>query len=159
LYLPVSSFVNELAQQPPEIRQIGCINPVESAADKLSAIAWRIPDRVRGGQDDDPSLVRHIHDLAILSSLAKNYAGFSVLLKESMNQDARRARNDLSIGSLPIEDRLQRALHLLENEASYTQEYKQFVDGVSYAPEGSTPSFATAVQAVRELTSLITQTS
>jgi hypothetical protein len=55
-YLPVSSFVNDVAKHSPEIAHIGCIDPAESAADKLSAIAWRIPDRVRGGEDDDPYL-------------------------------------------------------------------------------------------------------
>ena len=38
LLLPVSSFVNEMTRQPPEVVQIACIDPVENAADKLSAI-------------------------------------------------------------------------------------------------------------------------
>lgn len=155
LYLPVSSFVSELTQQSPEVTSIGCIDPVESAIDKISAIAWRIPDRVRGSQDDDPTLVRHLHDLAILSSLAKNSPRFSALARDSISQDANRARNDLSIVELSSEDRLERMLYLLENEVSYAQEYKQFVDGVSYAADGSTPNFANAIQAVRELAHLI----
>src|SRR2546428_6215986 len=76
LYLPVSSFVNDVAKRSPEVARIGCIDPVESAADKLSAIAWRIPDRARGGQDDDPFLVRHIHDLAILKDAALQHGAF-----------------------------------------------------------------------------------
>lgn len=66
--LPVSSFVNELSKRVPEADVVACSDPTESAADKLSAITWRIPDRIRGEAYDDPSIVRHIHDLAILSN-------------------------------------------------------------------------------------------
>lgn len=67
IHLPVSSFINELSSQPPEVESIGCTDPVENASDKLSAIVWRIPERARGQSDDDPDVVRHIHDLSILS--------------------------------------------------------------------------------------------
>jgi hypothetical protein len=48
-----------------------------------TAIVWRIPDRVRGGQDDDPFLVRHIHDLAILKDAALQHGDFSGLVATS----------------------------------------------------------------------------
>ena len=78
-YLPVSSFVNERTKQPPEVARLGCIDPVESAADKLSALAWRIPARVRHGAGDDPALVRHLHDLAMLRERAFAHANFAGL--------------------------------------------------------------------------------
>ncbi|MEA5427861.1 hypothetical protein [Arcicella lustrica] len=46
--LPVSSMINQVAKRQVEISNIGCINPVENAADKLSAITWRIAERVMG---------------------------------------------------------------------------------------------------------------
>lgn len=151
LYLPVSSFVNELTKQPPEVTRIGCIDPVESASDKLSAIAWRVLDRVRGSQHDDPALVRHIHDLAILKDLAQTYVNFPALVAFSMLQDNNRPRNDPSLPGLPVTEKFQRMLHVLENDAAYAQEYDRFVKGVSYAAQGHTPDFANAIQAVRVL--------
>jgi hypothetical protein len=41
-----------------------CVDPVETADDKLSALAWRVPARDRTRADDDPTIIRHLHDLA-----------------------------------------------------------------------------------------------
>ena len=82
--VPVASFVATAPKAAPE---------VESAADKLSALAWRILDRVRGGPYDDPSVVRHIHDLAILKDRAITNDKFSPLVLASMQADATRAKN------------------------------------------------------------------
>ena len=151
LVLPVFSFLNELAKQPPEVPAIRCIDPVESAADKLSAIAWRIPDRVRGDQYDDPSIVRHIHDLAMLKDLALDCIGFSVLVSKSMQEDDSRAKNDLSLEGMPIQEKLQKMLGVLDYDMNYAAEYKRFVEDVSYAKSGEIPDFENAVSAVREL--------
>ena len=134
-----------------EIAHIGCIDPAESAADKLSAIAWRIPDRVRGGQDDDPYLVRHIHDLAILKDAALQHGAFSGLVAISMQHDSDRPRNDVSISSLMASDKFQRMLAVLQSDNEYAQEYKRFVSGVSYAAPDQTPSFTEAIDALRKL--------
>jgi len=150
-YLPVSSFVNDVAKQSPEIANIGCIDPVESAADKLSAIAWRIPDRVRGGQDDDPYLVRHIHDLAILKDAALQHGDFSALVTTSMQHDGARPRNDASISGLTASDKFQHMLAVLQSDNECAQEYKRFVSGVSYATPEQTPGFTEAIDALRNL--------
>jgi predicted nucleotidyltransferase component of viral defense system len=150
-YLSVSSFVSELAKHSPEVAHIGCIDPAESAADKLSAIAWRIPDRVRGGQDDDPYLVRHIHDLAILRDAALQHGDFTRLVTTSMQHDSARPRNDLSISGLTAADKFQRMMDVLESDIEYAQEYKRFVNGVSYATPEQTPNFTSAVEALRKM--------
>lgn len=151
LFLPVSSFVNHLAKRPPEVARIGCIDPVESAADKLSAIVWRIPDRVRGGQDDDPSLVRHLHDLAILKDLALGHRDFPSLVAASMQQDLNRPKHDALIAGLPAREKFQRMLDVLEGDHEYALEYERFVQGVSYAAQGETPGFKEAIEALHRL--------
>lgn len=150
-YLPVSSFVNDVAKHSPEILQIGCIDPAESAADKLSAIAWRIPDRVRGGQDDDPYIVRHIHDLAILKDAALQHDAFSELVATSMQHDSGRPRNDVSISGLTAFNKFQRMLAVLQSDNEYAQEYKRFVGGVSYAAPEQIPSYTEVVDALQNL--------
>lgn len=149
--LPVSSFLNELAKQPPEVPAIGCIDPVESAADKLSALAWRIPDRIRGDQYDDPSIVRHIHDLAMLKDRALAHAGFVGLVAKSMQEDDRRAKNDLTLEGMSVAEKFQKMMNILATDASYPDEYKRFVEDVSYAKTGQAPTFESSVNAVREL--------
>ena len=151
-YLPVSSFVNAVTKQPPEVHSIACIDPAESASDKLSALAWRIPDRVRGGQDDDPALVRHIHDLALLKELALTKTNFSALVSASMQDDDRRSKNNPSFAGLPKAEKFRQLLAILETEKeAYAREYDLFVKGVSYAAERKVPDFTAAVKAVGEL--------
>ncbi|MDX2029169.1 MAG: nucleotidyl transferase AbiEii/AbiGii toxin family protein [Blastocatellia bacterium] len=148
--LPVSSFVHEVAKRPPEGARIGCIDPVESAADKLSAIAWRIPDRIRGGQSDDPSLVRHVHDLAILKARALNDPRFPTLVIASMQQDLHRPRNDRAIAGLPMAEKFLRMFDVLRTDGEYAREYARFVEGVSYATSPKErPSFTLAINALK----------
>lgn len=155
--LPVSSFLNELAKQPPEVPAIGCIDPIESAADKLSAIAWRIPDRVRGDQYDDPSIVRHIHDLSMLKDRALAHSGFAGLVANSMQEDDSRAKNDASLEGMAMSEKLAKMLVVLDTDAAYPDEYRRFVEDVSYAKSGKAPDFASAVHAVRELVKAVSQ--
>lgn len=155
--LPVSAFLNKLAKHPPEIIAISCIDPVESAADKLSALAWRIPDRVRGDQYDDPSIVRHIHDLAMLKDRALAHAGFASLVAKSMQEDDDRATNDLSLEGMAISEKLDKMLDVLAADTLYPDEYKRFVEDVSHAESDQTPDFESAIQAVRALVRTVLQ--
>jgi hypothetical protein len=151
-YLPVSSFVNAVTKQPPEVHSIACIDPAESASDKLSALAWRIPDRVRGGNEDDPSLVRHIHDLALLKELTLTNKSFATLVEASMQEDDRRSKNNPSFAGLPMSEKFRQLLTILETDKeAYAREYDLFVRGVSYAAEGDVPDFTAAVEAVHSL--------
>ncbi|MBW4642848.1 MAG: nucleotidyl transferase AbiEii/AbiGii toxin family protein [Goleter apudmare HA4340-LM2] len=151
LYKSVASFISTLTRTPPEIANIACIDPVESAADKLSALCWRIPDRRRGDPDDDPAIIRHVHDLALLQAQALANSRFPSLVLEVLKQDEQRPRNTkFSIG-LSAVDKFHNMLTQLENDADYTVEYDRFVRGVSYAPEGVTPSFNEAIALLKNL--------
>jgi predicted nucleotidyltransferase component of viral defense system len=148
IHLPVSSFVNAAYNRPPEVGCIACIDPIESAADKLSALAWRVPARVRGNEKDDPSLVRHLHDLALLKHRVLADEQFHVLVANAMRLDDRRA---VSLSGLSIGDKFRKMMECLEGDREYQTEYDTFVRGVSYASEGAFPDFAMAMQAIREL--------
>jgi hypothetical protein len=144
--------VNAVTKQPPEVHRIACIDPAESASDKLSALAWRIPDRVRGGNEDDPSLVRHIHDLALLKELVLANKIFAALVTASMQEDDRRSKNNPSFAGLPMSEKFRQLLTILETDKeAYAREYDLFVRGVSYAAEGDVPDFTAAVEALHSL--------
>lgn len=155
IYLPVGSFVNASSNMPPEVARIGCVDPVESAADKLSALAWRVPDRIRGGNYDDPSLVRHIHDLALLKSRALGHRDFFTLVMAAMQTDAARPKNKPELETMPPTEKLQLMLQILSDDKQYAPEYERFVGGVSYATADKIPHFGTALAAVRELVSVV----
>lgn len=105
--LPVSSLVNEVAGRPAEVESIACVDPVENAADKVSALAWRVPSRVRGAQDKQPDLVRHLHDLAMLSNKAMHSPHFVELVNRALKRDDGRAAEVIG---LSVQEKISRAL-------------------------------------------------
>ena len=83
-----------------------------------------------------PSLVRHIHDLALLKELALANTNFSALVSAPMQEDDRRSKNNPLFAGLPKAEKFRQLLAILETEKEkYTREYDLFVKGVSYAAE------------------------
>lgn len=147
----VSSFVAQLSNKPAEVESIDCLDPVENAADKLSGLTWRVLDRDRNSPYDDPALVRHIHDLAMLKDMALNHTAFSSLVTVCMEQDKERFKSNSQFSNALIPEKLTQLLQRLETDTDYEMEYDQFVKGVSYAATDSTPSFVEAVGAIKDL--------
>jgi hypothetical protein len=62
--LPVSSFIMEAFNRPPEIPFISCVSLVETMAEKFVALTRRAgAELADAGGPRDPTLVRHIYDL------------------------------------------------------------------------------------------------
>lgn len=145
--LPVSSFIGQLTKKDPEIPVIQCIDPVETAIDKMSALVWRVPDRVREPQDDDPDLVRHIHDLVVLHQRAIAHPNFKALAIEMIARDDDRCPK---ISGRPLKEKMSILMNTLENDGEYLTEYNRFVQGMSYA-SGKVPSFEEAIRRLKDL--------
>lgn len=73
---PIRSLIAAAQRQRAEVASFPCVDPVETAADKLSALAWRVRARDRSRPDDDPTIVRHLHDLAALEPAVSSAASF-----------------------------------------------------------------------------------
>jgi hypothetical protein len=147
----IRSLVAQAQKQDPEIAAFLCVDPVETAADKLSALAWRVCTRVRDAEDDDPTMIRHLHDLAALERLAQSAPTFNGLLMAAMAADAGRGR-----GRVPVEsaDRFSRMFELLAGDPLWADEYDRFVRDKSFATPGDTIPFAAALEAARRLVKL-----
>src|SRR3546814_18445448 len=78
----LQSFVAQAQRASPEVEGILCIAPVETAAEKLSALTWRVLSRQRGEEGDDPRLIRHLHDLAALEDLVREHSEFPRLVDD-----------------------------------------------------------------------------
>jgi hypothetical protein len=63
---PIRSLIAKAQREPPEVADFPCVDAVETAADKLSALTWRVRARDRTRPNDDPTIIRHLHDLAAL---------------------------------------------------------------------------------------------
>ena len=128
-------------------KEVVCIDPVENAADKLSALIWRVPDRNRTPEDDDPDLVRHIHDLAALQPYAISHPGFRELARITIEQDDARCGKTKGMS---LDKKAQLLLEILMTDTGYRTEYTRFVQGMSYALGGG-PTYDEALAKLKKL--------
>lgn len=145
---PVQSLLGRALKAAPEVTSLPCVDPVETAADKLSALAWRTAARSRSDANDDPAIVRHIHDLAALATTAHNADEFPSLTHRLLNIDAKRAgKTDADGVAL-----LRAVLPSIENDPLWKEEYEQFVSAVSFGPDAERISYETAMNALKQIT-------
>ena len=128
------------------------MTPVENAADKLSAITWRIAERIRGSENDSPDIVRHIHDLAILKNLAMKHQTFVELVIAAIERDKNRSE---AIKSLSMKEKLFNVLNIIDTDSEYPKEYERFVNAMSYANNNSVPTFKIALDSVYEMVNFV----
>ena len=147
---PLKSFVAQAKGEEPEVQSIPCISPVETAADKLSALTWRVLDRDRTQPNDDATLVRHLHDLAALTKTVKASNQFEELALNSIEKDINRSKTINSENFSPIE-RLESMLQILQSDSLYKDEFTQFVVDLSYADEEDRPTFENSLNALEIL--------
>ena len=151
---PVRSLVAQAQEHPPEIPEIHCVVPPETAADKLSALTWRILSQHHGA-DEDPAVVRHLHDLAALESYALDHPDFPALLKTRIVDDTARMKGAPDLAVLQPSERVSAALDILEAEHKHAARYGQFVAAMCYGREDEVPAFAATLTAVRRLAAVL----
>lgn len=138
-----------------ETSNIECISPVEVAADKFSALMWRvdIKDRTQpqGSTANDATIIRHLHDLAALEkSISKN--DFKKCIKKSFDTDKGRGGSTSNIDLIEF---AKKTLNKLKTDNLYAKEYKDFVEALSYAENDEAIFFESALNAFGRITSLL----
>lgn len=128
---PVQSLFAQAAKAPPEIASMPCVDLVETAADKISALAWRASVRDRSSEKDDPTIVRHIHDLAALSESVSESRSFAELARGILKTDARRTGNPDADGIAL----LRAMLTTITGDPLWRIEYERFVGAMAYGPD------------------------
>lgn len=145
---PIGSFVTDLTHGTPDVK-LCCLSPLETAADKLCALTWRILKRDRNAAGDDPTVVRHLHDIAALSPIVgKNRALFIKTAQAGFDIDS--ARTSRQTGR-PFNVSLQAMLKCLRDDAEYRREYELFVEAMFYADDADNVTFDAALQALQTI--------
>jgi len=149
----LGSLVTLAQNKPPEIAAFLCVDPVETAADKLSALAWRVLSRQRGSENDDPTIVRHVHDLAVLKPHVATSGNFPTLVGKAMADD--KGRGGEATASVDPAMLFTGMLDRLATDPLWATEYQDYVDAVSFAQLDERLGFDAALAAVRDLVALI----
>jgi Nucleotidyl transferase AbiEii toxin, Type IV TA system len=146
--LPVTSFLAEAYNRPPEVPAIACAAIAETAAEKFVALTRRAGMVLTGGQRErDPTLVRHIYDL---HAIRAHYEATDVgaLAGEIMKSDAATyGRQFPAYRNDPLSETL-RAVDGIAADAEFARDYASFQRDMVY---GDAPDFETAIAALRSL--------
>jgi len=149
---PIQSLIAKAQELPPEVPEFPCIDPLETAADKLSALAWRVCRRQRGSEGDDPALIRHMYDLAALEHVIGEKPQFAELVNQAVANDADKKRVDATQEAQMFAD----MIRCLKDDFLWEKEYEDFVLQVSFAEAHEQINFAEALAATVRLVSLVT---
>jgi predicted nucleotidyltransferase component of viral defense system len=149
----LQSFIAQAQEKEPELVAFPCVSPVETAADKLSALVWRVAARDRQSDKDDPTFVRHLHDLVALEKIINQSNQFVSLARKCLNKDAKRDKKS-GTGELPDIERFQLMLEALRSDPLYENEYARFVLGMSYAKDSERPNFHQSLAVLERLVTL-----
>jgi predicted nucleotidyltransferase component of viral defense system len=116
--LPVSSFVAEAHQHPPEMPALPCVSITQTAAEKLVALTRRTAMDLAGlSRDADPALVRHIYDLHLMRDLVDHDA-VARMAREIAAADADEFRNQYPAYHADIAGETRKALDALRTAPS-----------------------------------------
>lgn len=151
----LQSLIAEAQGQPPEIVGIACVTPAETAADKLSALTWRILFGKREAEAHDGNLVRHLHDLAALEQHAADHREFPRLVAELIEFDTRRADAGAADATLSPAESVAALVRVLATDRAFRTQYREFVAAMCYGTGDETPEYESAVGAVARLGRLL----
>ncbi|MFV0626601.1 MAG: nucleotidyl transferase AbiEii/AbiGii toxin family protein [Alphaproteobacteria bacterium] len=149
----INSFVGEYIEGCPKIG-IDCISAIETAANKFSALMWRIDikDRSRpfNHMFNDPALIRHLYDLSALYPLINNEPEFKRLVEQIYEIDKVRGNKNRDISLI---DFINKTILTLKTDKLYKEEYEKYVSTMSYSSEPEV-TFDKALQNYEELCKL-----
>lgn len=144
----VQSLVSRFTRGAPEVTVL-CLSPIETASDKLSALTWRVIRRNRQAADDDPAMIRHLHDLsALFVTVRERKDVFLATAVASFEEDMRSGRRSTDAGFVTS---IQAAIDLLDSDREYAEEYRRFVDAMSYAGDENNIEFTSAIENLEEM--------
>ena len=145
----ISSFIGQFINEEPI--SVNCIQPIEVIANKFSALMWRvyIKDRTKPlhTKENDPTIVRHLHDIAALEDLLYKKE-FVELLQKSFDTDKGRGGFD---NNFTLPEFIKIALDKLTKDKIYQKEYADFVSSMSYAKDSEVITFEKALENFKKI--------
>lgn len=141
----VSSFVSAHRQSRCEVDAIACVDPVETGADKLSSLVWRLTaTHLSTYSGYQPDLMRHLHDLAVLAPRLIDAPEFPSLVDSTIRSDRKRGLlSEYEPASI-----LEVFLDAIRADPSLADDYRRFVDNYVYASADERINFPAARDAV-----------
>ncbi len=141
----VQSLADQFLHNANGVFDVVCISPIETAAEKLSALLWRT---LYSKQDFDPTLLRHLYDLASLKKLLiANQPRFKDLLQKIYQDDQAKWQHQYHFETLP--KAIQQLHQELASQPKYKKAYQSFVENMCY--DTNALSFESALGILKDI--------
>lgn len=148
----VSSLIAEVYRRSPEVAAIQCVDPTETAAEKVVALTRRTAMVLAGkSRDPDPTLVRHFYDLHALASRI-DMDGLPRLVERIVLRDGQEFKNQYPEYVENPHGETLRALDAFENDPIYGARFVDFQRAMVY---GEKFSFPLVLDTVKRLAALV----
>ena len=148
IQLPVSSFMAEAFQRPPEIASIACVSITQTAAEKFVALTRRTAAELADSTGRrDSTLARHIYDLHIIRA-HYDTAEVAALARAIIPHYADIFGNQFPAYRADPLTQTQHAVSALGSDAQYAQRYADFLRDMVY---GDRPDYKDAMATVKEI--------
>ena len=145
----ISSFIGKFINEEPI--KINCIQPIEVIANKFSALMWRIyiKDRTKPlhTRENDPTIVRHLHDIAALEDLLYTKE-FVELLQKSFDTDKGRGG---FVNNYTLPEFIKITLDKLTEDKVYKKEYSDFVGSMCYTKDSEIITLKKALECFKNI--------
>ena len=146
--LPISSFIAEAYDWPPEIPALACVSVTQTAAEKLVALTRRTAMEMAGlSRDIDPALIRHVYDLHMMRTHIDPDKA-AVLAREIAQTDANEFRNQYPAYASDLAGETRKALDALRTDPTHARRYADFVAAMVY---GEQTEFGVAMKTVADM--------
>lgn len=148
----VRSFVAEALEHSPEISEIYCVAVNDTVADKFVALTRRGGAIISEIDQFDPTLVRHIYDIAQCWDEIELDDVVQIALKVMEKDAAERARNYPAYAANPLAETL-RVIEVMATEEKFIESYERLMREMVY---GEGPNYGVAFQAVQKIAERLT---
>lgn len=146
--LPVSSFIADAYQRPPELAAARCVTVAQTAAEKFVALTRRVAAETGlPASGRDPTLMRHIYDLHAMQEQC-DLTLIAAMARRIMNADAVEFGNKSPAYRDDCVGETRRAFAALVEEPDYAKQYSQFSRDMVF---GEAPDYETALRTPHHL--------
>ncbi|MBC2704956.1 nucleotidyl transferase AbiEii/AbiGii toxin family protein [Desulfobacula sp.] len=150
----IQSFITQFTAQEPDCK-MNTVSPVETAANKFSALLWRVNIKDRnfklGTPQNDPTMIRHLHDLSALEELVLESGAFVEMVRAAFKKDRGRCGSERGKS---VKELAGETLIKLTEDSLYQVEYIRFVDAMSYDVDDKKITFENGLQSFEKIVSL-----
>ncbi|MBW2654362.1 MAG: nucleotidyl transferase AbiEii/AbiGii toxin family protein [Deltaproteobacteria bacterium] len=150
----IQSFITQFTTQESDCT-VNTVSPVETAANKFSALLWRVNIKDRnfelGTPQNDPTMIRHLHDLSALEELVLESSAFTGMVHAAFKKDRGRCGSERKKSAKELANE---TLIKLTEDSLYQAEYTRFVDAMSYDVDAKKIMFENGLQSFKKIVSL-----